>query len=509
MVADDRATASVEQPNRGHTPLGNGGTDVTRPSAPRTPATRTTAKSNTDSGAACSRPRDVGRDRHPHEMKSRFEDLILGPPGWRALLCFWVLILSFGITTVSLLQALGPPSRHSERTVISSRPAEPASGPRIGNPAPPSPPTDRNPLRAIKDPTTGAQPAVESLAQSSVLLSRAPPGDLEQAMDTKLQLYERAQEAAAAGNFDEADNALALADKLALHVPTPTVPPAGAAAGPPTGEEMTHSSAIASQSKADTGLLRTSLPPGRNSEVVASRVPAAAPVPPAVPLKNGQPPAGAAAEPPTGREMAGSSGTASQRNADTGLLRTPLRPGRNSEVVASRVPAAAPVPPADPLKGAQPPAGAAAESPAGEGVAGGSGTASQRNADTGLLYTLLPSGRASNITTSRVPVAAPSSPAVSRSVPLPPKQAAAPYKTRSGSFQEQPTSAPVPPVSALGSEFSASPAPSSKAEPARELAPGAEPSVGSLVVQPSAPGDVMIKPTYRPGARSRPSVNYP
>jgi hypothetical protein len=158
-------------------------------------------------------------------------------------------------------------------------------------------------------------------------------------MDTKLQLYERAQEAAAAGKFDEADKTLALADKLALHLPTPTVPPAGAAAEPPTGEGTTHSSAIASPPKGDTGLPRTPLPPGRNSEVVASRVPAAAPVPPADPRKDGPPPAGAASQ--------------SQQDADTGLPRTPLPPGRNSEVVASRVPAAAPVPPADPPKGAQ------------------------------------------------------------------------------------------------------------------------------------------------------------
>jgi hypothetical protein len=107
-------------------------------------------------------------------------------------------------------------------------------------------------------------------------------------MDSKLQLYERAQEAAAAGKFDEADKALALADKLALHLPTPTVPPAGAAAAPPPGEGRTHSSAIASQPKADTGLLRTPLPSGKDSALAASRVPAAAPVPPADPQNGAQ-----------------------------------------------------------------------------------------------------------------------------------------------------------------------------------------------------------------------------
>jgi hypothetical protein len=353
MVADSRATASVKQPNRAHVFIGNGDTDVARPAAPRTPATPTSAKLTTDSGAACSPTPDVGKDQYSHQMKSAFVGLILGPPGWRALLSFWVLMLSFGITTVSLLQALGPPSRHTERTVISSRPAEPASGRQIGNPAPPSPPPDRDTLRAIKDPTTGAHPAMESLAQSSAPLSRAPPGDLEQAMDTKLQLYERAQEAAAAGKFEEADKALALADKLALHLPTPTVPPTGAAAGPPTGEGMTHSSGIASQPKADTGLLHTPLPSGRDSELAASRVPAAAPVPPADPQKGGQPPAGAAGQSSTGKVVAGSSGTASQRNADTGLLHTPLPSGRDSELAVSRVPAAAPVLPADPQNGAQ------------------------------------------------------------------------------------------------------------------------------------------------------------
>jgi hypothetical protein len=229
----------------------------------------------------------------------------------------------------------------------------PASGRQIVNPAPPSSPPDRNPLRAIKDPTTGANPVVESPAQSSVPLSRAPPGDLGQAMDTKLQLYERAQEAAAAGKFDEADKTLALADKLALHLPKPTVQPAGAAAEPPTGEGMTHSSAIPSQPKADTGLLRTPLPSGRDSELAASRVPAAAPVAPAVPIKGGQPPAGVAAEPPTGEGMTHSSAIPSRPKADTGLLRTPLPFGRNSEVAASRVPVAAPVLPADSPKGGQ------------------------------------------------------------------------------------------------------------------------------------------------------------
>jgi hypothetical protein len=353
MIADSRATASVKQPNRAHVFIGNCDTDVTRALAPPTPATPRSAKLTTDSGAACSPTPDVGKDRYSHQMKSAFAGPILNPPGWRALLSFWVLILSFGMTTVSLLQALGPPSRHSERTVISSRPAGPASGRQNHNPAPPSPPPDRNPLRAIKDPTTGAHPAMESLAQSSLPLSRAPPGDLEQTMDTKLQLYERAQEAVAAGKFGEADEALALADKLARHLPTPSIPPAGAAAEPPTGEEIAGSSGTASQRSAETGLLRTQLPPGRNSEVVASRVPAAAPVPPADSPKGAQLPAGAASESPTGEEVAGSSGPASQRNADTGLLRTPLPPGRNSEVVESRVPAAAPVPPVDPSKGAQ------------------------------------------------------------------------------------------------------------------------------------------------------------
>jgi hypothetical protein len=353
MVADSRATASVKQPNRAHVSIRNGDTDVTRPSAPRTPATRATAKSNTDSGAACSPTPDVGKDRYTYQMKSTFKDPILGAPGWRALLSFWVLILSFGITTVLLLQALGPPSRHSERTVISSRPAETASGHQIGNPALPSPPPDRNPLRAIKDPATGAHPAVESLAQSSGPLSRAPSGDLEQAMDTKLQLYERAQQAAAAGKFDEADKALALADKLALHLLTPTVPPAGAAGQSSTGKVVAGSSGTASQRNADTGLLHTPLPSGRDSELAMSRVPAAAPVPPADPQKGGQPPAGVAGQSSTGKVVAGSSGTASQRNADTGLLHTPLPSGRDSELAASRVPAAAPVPPADPQNGAQ------------------------------------------------------------------------------------------------------------------------------------------------------------
>ncbi len=351
MVVDSRATASVKQPNRA-TSSSAGDTDVTTPSAPRTPATPTPAKLTTNSGAACSPTPDVGKDRYFHQMKSAAGSMF-GPPGWRALLSFWVLILSFGITTVLLLQALGPPLRHTERTVISSRPAEPASGRQIGNPPPPSPPPDRNPLRVIKDRTTGAHPAMESLAQSPVPLSRAPPGDLEQAMDTKLQLYERAQEAAAAGKFDEADNALALADKLALQLPTPTVPPVSAAAELPNGEGMTHSSAIASKPKADTDLLRTPLPPGRKSEVVASRVPAAAPVPPVDPPKHAQPAAGAASQSTTREEVAGSSETASQRNAETGLLRRPLPSGRNSEVVASRVPAAASVPPVDPPKGAQ------------------------------------------------------------------------------------------------------------------------------------------------------------
>jgi hypothetical protein len=411
MVADSRATASVKQPNRAHVSIRNGDTDVTRPSAPRTPATRATAKSNTDSGAACSPTPDVGKDRYTYQMKSTFKDPILGAPGWRALLSFWVLILSFGITTVLLLQALGPPSRHSERTVISSRPAETASGHQIGNPALPSPPPDRNPLRAIKDPATGAHPAVESLAQSSGPLSRAPSGDLEQAMDTKLQLYERAQQAAAAGKFDEADKALALADKLALHLLTPTVPPAGAAGQSSTGKVVAGSSGTASQRNADTGLLHTPLPSGRGSELAASRVPAAAPVPPADPQKGGQPPAGAAGQSSTGKVVAGSSGTASQRNADTGLLHTPLPSGRDSELAMSRVPAAAPVPPADPQKGGQPPAGVAGQSSTGKVVAGSSGTASQRNADTGLLHTPLPSGRDSELAASRVPAAAPVPPA--------------------------------------------------------------------------------------------------
>jgi hypothetical protein len=63
-----------------------------------------------------------------------------------------------------------------------------------------------------------------------------------------------------------------------------------------------------------------------------------------------------------------------------------------------------------------------------------------------------------------------SSPAASRSVPLPLKQAAAPDKSGLGSFQAQPTSSPVPPASALGSESSASAASSPKTR-ARPLPP--------------------------------------
>jgi hypothetical protein len=216
---------------------------------------------------------------------SRFAYRILGPPRWRALVWFWVFILTFGITTVSVLQALGPPSRHSERTVISNRPAEPVSIPRINNPKPPSSPSDW----AINSPpqttTTEAHQAVESVAQLSALLSRRPPTDLDQAMDAKLQLYELAQTAAAAGNFEEANKAFALATRLDLHLPNPTPP--GTVAESPNSDRLVNSAAIAWQRNAHTGLLQTPPPSSRDSRVIASGVPIP-PTLPAQPIKDTQ-----------------------------------------------------------------------------------------------------------------------------------------------------------------------------------------------------------------------------
>jgi hypothetical protein len=219
---------------------------------------------------------------------SRFAYPILGPPRWRALVWFWVFILTFGVATVSVLQALGPPSRHSERTVISNRPAEPVSIPRINNHAPPSSLSDRavNSLpQTTKDTTTAAHRAVESVAQLSALLSRRPPIDLDQAMDAKLQLYELAQTAAAAGNFEEANKALVLATKLDLHLPNSA--PARAVAESTSGEGLANSAAIASQRDAHTRLLQTPPPSGRDSRVIASGVPIP-PTLPAQPIKDAE-----------------------------------------------------------------------------------------------------------------------------------------------------------------------------------------------------------------------------
>jgi hypothetical protein len=334
-------------------------------------------------------------------MKSRLANPILGPPRWRGLLGFWVLILTFGIATASLLQALGPTSRHSETTINSRLPAELASGrqinphasptsppgvgspvspssqPRLGNPASPnslrgvgnsalpgpplnlhnpaplSSPSDRlinNLVRTTKEPTSGGHPVLDSLAQLSALLSRAPPADLVQGMDVQLQLDKLARAAAAAGKFDTAYKALAIAHKLALHLPTPTVPSAGTSAVLPNSEGVARSSGAASQRNPDAGLFRTPLPSGRDTEVAASRVSAAPSVLPAGPIKSTQPPAGTSAVLSNSEGVARSSGTASQQNADTSLFHIPLPSGRDSEIAASRVSAAPPVSPAGPIK---------------------------------------------------------------------------------------------------------------------------------------------------------------
>jgi hypothetical protein len=217
----------------------------------------------------------------------RFAYPILGPPRWRALLWFWVFILTFGITTVSVLQALGPPSRHSKKTLISNRPVEPVNIPRINNLAPPSSPSDQainSPPQTTKDTTITAHRAVESVAQLSALLSRRPPTDLDQAMDAKLQLYELAQMAAAAGNFEEANKAFALATKLDLHLQNPA--PAGAVVESTSGEGLGNSAAIASQRDAHTRMLQTP-PPSGGDRVIASGVPIP-PTLPAQPIKDAQ-----------------------------------------------------------------------------------------------------------------------------------------------------------------------------------------------------------------------------
>jgi Putative peptidoglycan binding domain len=166
-------------------------------------------------------------------MKSRLANY--PPPRWRSVPWFWVLTVVLGIAMALLLQAFGLPSKASasdaEGTLISNPPAEPVNG-HDDHPTPPGSPAERviaNLLRTLKEPTTGPNQTAESFTELSGLLSRTPPSDFEQAVDIKVQLYDLARVLAEAGNFDEADNALALASKLALHPTGPVAPSAVAA----------------------------------------------------------------------------------------------------------------------------------------------------------------------------------------------------------------------------------------------------------------------------------------